>query len=204
MDLTLEKEKLDREKQLHLRELKRAANERESRYKDHEMLSSKRYLLLSLLGKGGFRYVLLHLYWMGFTYLELLSIIYWDPYVSYSLACCPMGISCGTHSKLRSQMCSIGSNCSETFSPSMFALLLRMFWRGAGGIFAPLAWADIDRSGRALPLCDVASSSSHPNTNTTSSVIAASGPQSVNTARRPKYKLFATIEGIGTNGKLSA
>lgn len=54
-DLLLEKEKLDREKQLHLRELKRASNERESRYKDHESLSSKRYLLLSLLGKGGFR-----------------------------------------------------------------------------------------------------------------------------------------------------
>ena len=36
------------------RELKRAANERESRYKDHEVLN-KRYLMLSLLGKGGFR-----------------------------------------------------------------------------------------------------------------------------------------------------
>lgn len=54
MEVLAEKEKLDRERQLHLRELKRASNERDSRYKDHEMLN-KRYLLLSLLGKGGFR-----------------------------------------------------------------------------------------------------------------------------------------------------
>uniref|UniRef100_A0A1I7X6Y1 Protein kinase domain-containing protein n=1 Tax=Heterorhabditis bacteriophora TaxID=37862 RepID=A0A1I7X6Y1_HETBA len=52
-ELQADKEKLDRERQLHLRELKRASNERDSRYKDHEMLN-KRYLLLSLLGKGGF------------------------------------------------------------------------------------------------------------------------------------------------------
>lgn len=53
LEVLAEKEKLDRERQLHLRELKRASNERDSRYKDHEMLN-KRYLLLSLLGKGGF------------------------------------------------------------------------------------------------------------------------------------------------------
>ncbi|KAK5978269.1 Tousled like protein kinase [Trichostrongylus colubriformis] len=53
LEVIAEKEKLDRERQLHLRELKRASNERDSRYKDHEMLN-KRYLLLSLLGKGGF------------------------------------------------------------------------------------------------------------------------------------------------------
>lgn len=58
IDLIMEKEQLERDKQLHLRELKRAANERDSRYKDHEMLSNKRYLLLSLQGKGGFRYVI--------------------------------------------------------------------------------------------------------------------------------------------------
>ncbi|VDP43493.1 unnamed protein product [Heligmosomoides polygyrus] len=56
LEVLAEKEKLDRERQLHLRELKRASNERDSRYKDHEMLN-KRYLLLSLLGKGGFRLV---------------------------------------------------------------------------------------------------------------------------------------------------
>ncbi|KAK6060599.1 hypothetical protein COOONC_01741, partial [Cooperia oncophora] len=56
LEVMAEKEKLDRERQLHLRELKRASNERDSRYKDHEMLN-KRYLLLSLLGKGGFRSV---------------------------------------------------------------------------------------------------------------------------------------------------
>lgn len=54
MDIASEKEKLEREKQAHLKELKRASNERDSRYKDHETLSNKRYLLLSLLGKGGF------------------------------------------------------------------------------------------------------------------------------------------------------
>lgn len=53
-DLMVERERLERERQLHARELKRASNERDSRYKDHELLSN-RYLLLSLLGKGGFR-----------------------------------------------------------------------------------------------------------------------------------------------------
>lgn len=52
-DLQLEHEQLDRERQLHLRELKRASHERDSRYKDHEVLN-RRYLMLSLLGKGGF------------------------------------------------------------------------------------------------------------------------------------------------------
>lgn len=52
-DLQMERDRLERERQLHLRELKRASNERDSRYKDHELLN-KRYLMLSLLGKGGF------------------------------------------------------------------------------------------------------------------------------------------------------
>ncbi|KIH68363.1 hypothetical protein ANCDUO_01303 [Ancylostoma duodenale] len=41
MEVLAEKEKLDRERQLHLRELKRASNERDSRYKDHEMLNKR-------------------------------------------------------------------------------------------------------------------------------------------------------------------
>ena len=67
-DLQIEQERLEMERQLHLRyvcflfdiyctifrELKRATHERDSRYKDHELLN-KRYLMLSLLGKGGFR-----------------------------------------------------------------------------------------------------------------------------------------------------
>ena len=54
MDVQIEREKLDRERQLHIRELKRAANEAASTYKDHRLLNN-RYLMLSLLGKGGFR-----------------------------------------------------------------------------------------------------------------------------------------------------
>ncbi|BFZ02002.1 hypothetical protein BsWGS_05041 [Bradybaena similaris] len=52
-DLQLEMEKLDRERNLHIRELKRIHNEDNSRFKDHPTLND-RYLLLCLLGKGGF------------------------------------------------------------------------------------------------------------------------------------------------------
>lgn len=53
MDVQLEREKLDRERQLHIRELKRAGNEQASTYKNFSLLN-KRYLMLCLLGKGGF------------------------------------------------------------------------------------------------------------------------------------------------------
>ncbi|CAD6185793.1 unnamed protein product [Caenorhabditis auriculariae] len=53
LDLQMEREKLERERQLHIRELKRIGNEMASTYKDHSLLN-KRYLMLCLLGKGGF------------------------------------------------------------------------------------------------------------------------------------------------------
>ncbi|XP_068747378.1 serine/threonine-protein kinase tousled-like 2 [Montipora capricornis] len=52
-DLQVEQEKLDRERNLHIRELKRIHNEDNSKFKDHPTLNN-RYLLLNLLGKGGF------------------------------------------------------------------------------------------------------------------------------------------------------
>ncbi|XP_060066938.1 serine/threonine-protein kinase tousled-like 2 [Ylistrum balloti] len=52
-DLQLELEKLERERNLHIRELKRIHNEDNSRFKEHPTLHD-RYLLLCLLGKGGF------------------------------------------------------------------------------------------------------------------------------------------------------
>ncbi|CAG4989219.1 unnamed protein product [Parnassius apollo] len=52
-DLQLEMEKLERERNLHIRELKRIHNEDQSRFSAHPVLS-ERYLLLMLLGKGGF------------------------------------------------------------------------------------------------------------------------------------------------------
>ncbi|XP_034840593.1 serine/threonine-protein kinase tousled-like 2 isoform X4 [Maniola hyperantus] len=52
-DLQLEMEKLERERNLHIRELKRIHNEDQSRFSQHPVLS-ERYLLLMLLGKGGF------------------------------------------------------------------------------------------------------------------------------------------------------
>ncbi|GMR42433.1 hypothetical protein PMAYCL1PPCAC_12628, partial [Pristionchus mayeri] len=52
-EILVEKDKLERERQLHIREYKRSNNERDSRYKDHQTLNN-RYVLLSLLGKGGF------------------------------------------------------------------------------------------------------------------------------------------------------
>ncbi|XP_052797810.1 serine/threonine-protein kinase tousled-like 2 isoform X2 [Mya arenaria] len=53
VDLQLELEKLERERNLHIRELKRIHNEDNSRFKDHQILND-RYLLLNLIGKGGF------------------------------------------------------------------------------------------------------------------------------------------------------
>lgn len=53
IDLQSELEKLERERNLHIRELKRIHNEDHSRFKDHPTLN-ERYLLLTLIGKGGF------------------------------------------------------------------------------------------------------------------------------------------------------
>ncbi|KAG9509479.1 Serine/threonine-protein kinase tousled-like 2 [Fragariocoptes setiger] len=52
-DLQMEFEKLERERNLHIRELKRIHNEDQSRFNCHQVLN-ERYLLLTLLGKGGF------------------------------------------------------------------------------------------------------------------------------------------------------
>merc|ERR1719431_20424 len=52
-EMAIEMEKLERERNLHIRELKRIHNEDQSRYTIHPVLND-RYLLLSLLGKGGF------------------------------------------------------------------------------------------------------------------------------------------------------
>lgn len=52
-DLQMELENLDRERNLHIRESKRIHNEDNSKFKNHPTLN-ERYLLLNLLGKGGF------------------------------------------------------------------------------------------------------------------------------------------------------
>ena len=52
-EISSEMEKLERERNLHIRELKRIHNEDQSRYNNHPVLND-RYLLLMLLGKGGF------------------------------------------------------------------------------------------------------------------------------------------------------
>uniref|UniRef100_A0A1I8HVM1 Protein kinase domain-containing protein n=1 Tax=Macrostomum lignano TaxID=282301 RepID=A0A1I8HVM1_9PLAT len=52
-DLRDEVEKLDRERNVHIREMKRIQNEDSSRFKGNQELHD-RYMLLSLLGKGGF------------------------------------------------------------------------------------------------------------------------------------------------------
>ena len=51
--LQQEVEKLERERNLHVRELKRIAAEDSSRFSSHPTLHS-RYLLLHLIGRGGF------------------------------------------------------------------------------------------------------------------------------------------------------
>ncbi|CAK8674596.1 unnamed protein product [Clavelina lepadiformis] len=53
LELQFELERLERERSLHIRELKRISNEDNSRFNDYPVLN-KQYLLLSLLGKGGF------------------------------------------------------------------------------------------------------------------------------------------------------
>lgn len=57
-ELNVDREKLMFEKNLHLRELKRIHDEEQSRFNDCPILgpspSQKRYILLQLLGKGGF------------------------------------------------------------------------------------------------------------------------------------------------------
>lgn len=52
-EIQMELERLDRERNLHIREIKRIANEDASRFNGHPILN-ERYLLLNLLGKGGF------------------------------------------------------------------------------------------------------------------------------------------------------
>ncbi|CEF65993.1 Serine/threonine-protein kinase tousled-like 2 [Strongyloides ratti] len=52
-DVQMEKDRLERERNLHIRELKRVQYEENSRFKTYEELNN-RYLCLSLLGKGGF------------------------------------------------------------------------------------------------------------------------------------------------------
>ena len=51
--MTREKEALDREKAAHLRELKRCRDEEGSRFNQHPLLGA-RYVLMNLLGRGGF------------------------------------------------------------------------------------------------------------------------------------------------------
>ena len=52
-DCTGEMEKMERERLIHIRELKRIFNEDQSAFKSNPTLNS-RYLLLTLIGKGGF------------------------------------------------------------------------------------------------------------------------------------------------------
>ena len=49
----MELEKLERERNLHIRELKRISAEDASRFKAHPTLH-ERYLLLHMIGRGGF------------------------------------------------------------------------------------------------------------------------------------------------------
>ncbi|KAI3383308.1 hypothetical protein SNEBB_010498, partial [Seison nebaliae] len=52
-DIQISLERLERERNLHIRQIKRIHNEDHSRFKNHPILH-QRYLLLSLIGKGGF------------------------------------------------------------------------------------------------------------------------------------------------------
>lgn len=72
-ELQLEFEKLERERNLHIRELKRIHNEDQSRFNNHQILHD-RYLLLTLLGKGGFcKYSCSYLHIIYFLILIILT-----------------------------------------------------------------------------------------------------------------------------------
>ena len=58
-------EQLERERNLHIREVKRVASEDASRFNSNPTLSS-RYLLLQLVGKGGFSEVFKVRGWVWF------------------------------------------------------------------------------------------------------------------------------------------
>uniref|UniRef100_A0A914R7L5 Protein kinase domain-containing protein n=1 Tax=Panagrolaimus davidi TaxID=227884 RepID=A0A914R7L5_9BILA len=53
-EIAAEQKKLEREKQLHIREIKRVQHEDDSIFNKHPIQKNDRYLLLTLLGKGGF------------------------------------------------------------------------------------------------------------------------------------------------------
>ena len=103
VDLLSELEKLERERNLHIRELKRIHNEDNSRFKDHPTLN-ERYLLLSLIGKGGFsevhkafdikeqRYVACKVHQLNKDWKDekkanyikfVISILSYSPYIQY-------------------------------------------------------------------------------------------------------------------------
>jgi len=69
ISLSVELEKLERERNLHVRELKRLAAEDASKFKSHPTLND-RYLLLHLIGRGGFSEV----YKVGHTLLPSLPL----------------------------------------------------------------------------------------------------------------------------------
>ena len=60
-----EKDRLERERNLHIREMKRVQCEEQSRFRDHLLLND-RYFVLSLLGKGGFRFANFYKFLGGF------------------------------------------------------------------------------------------------------------------------------------------
>lgn len=82
-DLQLEMEKLERERNLHIRELKRIHNEDQSRFNSHPVLN-ERYLLLMLLGKGGFSEV--HKVMRYFCLLLSLAILIYISISKYFIA----------------------------------------------------------------------------------------------------------------------
>jgi tousled-like kinase len=53
-EIAAEREKLERERQLHIREIKRVQHEDDSIFNKHTIQKNDRYVLLTLLGKGGF------------------------------------------------------------------------------------------------------------------------------------------------------
>lgn len=73
-DLQLELEKLERERNLHIRELKRIHNEDQSRFNNYATLTD-RYLLLMLLGKGMFIFGFACLLTLSLTFLHFTQAV---------------------------------------------------------------------------------------------------------------------------------
>nr|XP_032807315.1 serine/threonine-protein kinase tousled-like 2 isoform X2 [Petromyzon marinus]XP_032807316.1 serine/threonine-protein kinase tousled-like 2 isoform X2 [Petromyzon marinus] len=85
-EIQAELERLERTRNLHIRELKRIHNEDNSQFKDHPTLND-RYLLLHLLGRGGFSEVYKVSTFNSNGFLQQLNVLKWKEPILFVFNC---------------------------------------------------------------------------------------------------------------------